>query len=278
MEVEMLQAMFMEDFVLERAGPPAAFRIALFPEGGGGDEGANHVAAELRVSYVPRYPEEPPELALAPMLGLSDALAREAHGMLLAAASDELLGSAMIWSLAERVQAWLRTHNDPPAASAHDEMMRRMAGGPEGGGGNGAADGAGGSADEEGSDGDEAAGGKRKAGAGAEADERRAHASYTPVSPENFAAWRAAFEARSGAVAAEASSKLTGRQLFESGRTLGGPGEGGADDDDGEGEDADYTRRPGDDGEADGGAEAEAGGGGPIDESLFDEEDEEDGE
>lgn len=277
-ELEMLQAMFMEDFVIERAEPPAAFHIDLFPESSG-DEGANHVAAELHVTYTPSYPEEPPELRLVPKLGLSDALAREAQAMLLAA-TEELLGAAMIWSLAERTQAWLREHNAAPATNMHDEMMKRKAGGADAGGealGAGAAGGTsgdGGDAEEDEDGTGAGVGGKRKAGGGLEVDERRVHSSYTPVTPENFAAWRAGFEARRGVVAAEASTKLTGRQLFEMGRQHGVDiqTEGCSEEDDGDHEDADYTRRARDEEDAEE-EQAAAGGGGPIDESLFDDDD-----
>lgn len=276
MEVEMLQAMFMEDFALERAEPPAAFRIALFPESGGATDGANHVAADLHVAYAPRYPAEPPELRLVPKLGLSDALAADAQAMLAAAAaSDELLGAAMVWSLAERAQAWLREHNAPPATNMHDEMMKRMADHADGGG----TDGADAGADDDDEDGAGADGGadrKRAPQRGTDVDERQQHGSYTPVTPENFAAWRTAFEARHGIVAVEASSKVTGRQLFETARQQGGAaaGAGGggiADDDEGEGEDADYSRRAVEDE-----AGKAVGGEGPIDESLFDDDDDDD--
>lgn len=263
MEVEMLQAMFTDDFKLASAAPLASFHIDLFPEASGADDG-NHVAAELHVAYTPSYPEDAPTLRIVPKLGLSDALAAKVTAQLVAAIAD-LRGAPMIWSLAEAVQQFLREHNTPAALSAYDEMMLRQAAGGEAGGavvGSTAA-----------SDDDEYAGAESRAAkrAAEYVDERRVHPTYTAVTPENFLQWRTAFLARTVPTGAEVelSSKPTGRQLFASGDMElaienAARGEGGDDDDDVE--DADYTRHS---------EEEEAAGAeeGAIDESLFDDED-----
>jgi hypothetical protein len=263
MEVEMLQAMFTDDLKLVSAAPLAAFHIDLFPEASGADNG-NHVAAELHVAYTPTYPEAAPTLRVVPKLGLSDALAAKVSDQL-AAATAELLGAPMIWSLAELAQQFLREHNTPAALSAYDEMMLRQATGGEAGGGARSEP----ASDDDEYDDDEARAAKRAA---EYVDERRVHATYTAVTPENFLKWRTAFLARTAPTTAEVelSSKLTGRQLFASGDMelaieIAARAEGGDDDDD-DVEDADYTRHSEEEGE-------EEGGEGAIDESLFDDED-----
>jgi hypothetical protein len=271
MEVEMLQAMFMEDFKPEvEAGE--GFHIDLFPESSA-DGDSNHVAAELHVTYTARYPEEPPVLAVAPKLGLAEGLAREAAAMLAEAASSELLGAPMVWALAEKLQAWLREHNTAPVGNMYDEMMKRTAAA------SGEGDDGGSTADEgDGEDGDTAANdGSTPRKPVVEVDERQQHGSYTPVTVENFNEWRVAFEARrrGGAAAAELSTKLSGRQLFESGRTVSEGGSVGVRDDD-DVEDADYTRRESDDDGGGSGGDAAATSRMAIDESLFDDEEDDD--
>ena len=261
MELEMLQAMFLDDLKVLRAEPPAEFHIVLFPETSAGDE--NHVAAELHVIYVGLYPEEPPELRVVPKLGLTDELAGEAQSMLRDAASGELLGCAMVWGLAEKLQAWLRTQNAPAVGNMHDEMMARMAGGAGNAGGDGDDDEDGDEDEDE--DGEEGSGRRAKK---VEVDERNLHATYTPVTPENFLAWRRAFEARMGtSTVVDGNVKPTGRQLCESGKQLAADDEGAVGSTGDDVEDADYTRRAEDEQEQQGPA-------GAIDESLFDEDEE----
>ena len=75
------------------------------PETGGDN---NHVSLALYVEYPPTYPEVAPMLRARPVLGLTEEQAAECQAMLIEAAqSDELLGTAMIYSLAERAQARL---------------------------------------------------------------------------------------------------------------------------------------------------------------------------
>ncbi|KAJ1617807.1 ubiquitin-conjugating enzyme/RWD-like protein [Pavlovales sp. CCMP2436] len=257
MEVEMLQAMFMEDFVLDKPEPPAAYRIGLFPETSGDDD-ANHVGAELSVAYTAAYPVEAPELRLTATLGLSDELAAKALKALVAASAD-LLGATMVWSLAEQVQAFLREHNAAPAGNMHDEMMKRMAGE-----GNGGGDCIRGGSDDDEDDDDDGGGRAKKPEA---VDERRLHTSYTPVTVENFAAWRIEFDKRTNpAYREDLGGKATGRELFASGDLLLAlaAAEAGGDD----AEDADYTRHGSDD--DNGGGEV------AIDEALFDDDDDDD--
>ena len=91
MELEALEAIYMEEFErLDGDGP--AFRLTLVPETGADD---NHVSIALRVTYTPRYPEEPPQLAVSVVRGLTDEQAAQCQALLVeAAAGEELLGTA----------------------------------------------------------------------------------------------------------------------------------------------------------------------------------------
>ena len=192
----------------------------------GGD--SNHVAAALRVKYTPTYPETPPVLNVRKVKGLDDDQVAELETLVRSEAeNEELLGAAMVYMLAEKVQEWLLDRNEPEL-DMHAEMMKRHA-----------AEAAAAAAHEEAAE----AGGdeegrqplrNRKAkDAGPEGTWRADAASAGParavtlVTPESFAAWRVEYDAEQAAIAAEKAAafgkqrnvdercKLTGRQIFE---------------------------------------------------------------
>ena len=284
----------------------ATLELTLVPETGGEN---NHVSAALRVKYTPTYPEEPPVVSMRNIKGLTDYQIGELEGVVRAEAEGgDLLGAAMVYMLAEKVQDWL-LDNNKPEMDMHAEMMARHA----------AAAAAQSSAQDEAEDGEpEAAasslkGSRGKSGAdgpegtwrgdkAAAADEAEAG---LPVTAESFAAWRVEYDAEQAALVAAAASsggpgkkssnvdercKFTGRQLFEQrGGALmdlgaeggeGGEGEGDADeedddfmtmraqDDDQEGGDA--AGGEGAEGDADDADDALLGGVG--DEALFDDD------
>lgn len=126
MELQALEAIYMDDFKrIEGAGLPS-FDLKLQPETGGGDD-VNHVAVTLRVTYTPTYPESSPGISVRRIKGLEDSLIQELEGLLRdAAGTEELLGTAMVYPLVERAQAWLAEHNIPER-DMHAEMMARIA-------------------------------------------------------------------------------------------------------------------------------------------------------
>ena len=98
------------------------------PEAGAGDD-VNHVSIALHVVYTPTYPEAPPniEVRAVKMGGLTDQQVDECAELLReAAASDECLGTAMVYALVEKATEWLVEHNSPEI-DMHTEMMNRLA-------------------------------------------------------------------------------------------------------------------------------------------------------
>lgn len=216
--------------------------MTLVPEAGAGED-VNHVSVAMRVTYTPTYPEAPPDLSLRPVRrgGLTDEGISECEGLLReAAASEELLGTAMVYALAEKCIEWLAEHNTPEM-DMHAEMMARhraqedAAAAQPGGDGEDAVDiGDGGGALRGRNRGTGAAGGTEgswRRDVGGDAAATSPAGAYTPVTPETFAAFRKEWEAqRAAAKAAKrgtaagkdrnratADDGLTGRQLFERG-------------------------------------------------------------
>ena len=98
------------------AQPPvdgaSAFELTLVPETGGEE---SHVSIAMRVVYTPTYPEEPPTLAVRALKGLSSAQAAECEAALVEAArSEDRLGTAMVYSLAEEAQVADASLTPPP--------------------------------------------------------------------------------------------------------------------------------------------------------------------
>ena len=168
------------------------------------------------------------------MLGLNDEQVGECEAMLrAAAASDELAGSAMVYSLAEQAQGWLRDRNEPEVDMHTAMLARQQASAAACGGGEAEclADAPSGGAS-----------GRRKGPEGVGEGSWRADpaaaalgGAFTPVTPESFAAWRAEYDAEQKERALERAAALskrrgggggggggggavgqTGRQLFES--------------------------------------------------------------
>ena len=127
MELEALEAIYADDFVRldEGGGGAPSFELTLVPETGGDN---NHVSVCVHVVYAPTYPEAPPEISVRNVRGLIDTQVDECAAMLRAAAAgDELLGTAMVYSLAEMAQSWMAERNVPEDRDMHAEMMERLA-------------------------------------------------------------------------------------------------------------------------------------------------------
>jgi len=192
----------------------------------------------MRVAYTEQYPETPPELSVRAVRrgGLSDTMIAELESLLReAAASEELLGTPMVYGLGEKAQEWLLEHNQPEM-DMHQEMMARLAA--QQAASSAAVD----VSDDAGTSGE---GGlrtkaKQKQHGSKEAEgtwradplSQALTGNFTPVTPESFMAWRKDFEARQAAAAAAAvggkggigssqnkkaagEDSLNGRQLFE---------------------------------------------------------------
>ena len=161
MELEALEAIYADDFVRldEGGGGAPSFELTLVPETGGDN---NHVSVCVHVVYAPTYPEAPPEISVRNVRGLIDTQVDECAAMLRAAAAgDELLDAAMVYSLAEMAQSWMAERNVPEDRDMHAEMMERLAVEQQAAAADGDADGDGGG-DDGGDDGGAARGGRKK--------------------------------------------------------------------------------------------------------------------
>ena len=104
MELQALEAIYMDEYQRIEGVVPPAFELKLEPETGAGED-VNHVAVRLRVAYTPTYPEAAPEVVVHAIRGLEDNLVSELEALLRdASGSDELLGTAMVYALVERAQ------------------------------------------------------------------------------------------------------------------------------------------------------------------------------
>lgn len=255
MEVQALEAIYGDDYKRLEGDGPAAFEVTLVPEAGA-DETVNHVSVALKIVYSETYPEAvPAEISLRPVRrgALTDELIGECETLLReTAGSDELLGTAMVYMLAEKCIEWLVEHNQPEL-DMHQQMLQRLelekAKQQAASGGGGAGE------DEPVDVGDDAGvGGKgglrrkkvelgdgtgnawRRDPDGPEydpvAEAAKKGVTYTPVTVESFAAWRKEWDAeralaRAATVKGDkrnvdvATDGLTGRMLFAEGGAAG---------------------------------------------------------
>ncbi|KAL1525264.1 hypothetical protein AB1Y20_020129 [Prymnesium parvum] len=125
MELEALEAIYMEDFTRVEGADPPAFTLKLVPVTGAGDD-VNHVCVSLSVAYTPKYPEAPPELKVFAVKGLDEAQLAELQDLVVGASKSEALaGTAMVYAIVEQAQEWLAQHNHPDR-DLHAEMLARL--------------------------------------------------------------------------------------------------------------------------------------------------------
>eukprot|EP00928_Gymnodinium_smaydae_P027139 TRINITY_DN2107_c0_g3_i1.p1 TRINITY_DN2107_c0_g3~~TRINITY_DN2107_c0_g3_i1.p1 ORF type:complete len:257 (-),score=97.85 TRINITY_DN2107_c0_g3_i1:321-1091(-) len=177
LEVEALTAIFTEGKEFVRVSD-SEFLLKLLPDSS--EETVNHVRATLRIKYTDEYPDEAPDWSLEDM----DSLPDEKQGKLKEAIEEVVsssLGMAMVYSMAEACQEYLK-ENNVKALSMHEEMMKRLG------------------KDEGGGDDEEAEGGDDDEDEEPEEEEWKGLAEK-PLCPEkdritvdSFNAWRAKFE------------------------------------------------------------------------------------
>lgn len=122
MEIEALTSIFEEGKEFERCSP-TEFKLKLVPNPAG--EGDNHVAVTLHVTYTATYPEEAPEWELENVV-MPDEKAAELKEKVHETVESSI-GMAMVYTMAETCQDYLREHN-VKALSMHEEMMLRHGG------------------------------------------------------------------------------------------------------------------------------------------------------
>lgn len=121
LEIEALQSIFEADKEFESISD-TEFLIKLVPYPAG--EEVNHVGATLHVTYTSDYPDSPPDWDLEDVRGLPDEKVKALRQLVDETISSSL-GMAMIYTVAEACQDYLKTNN-LKALSMHEEMMQRM--------------------------------------------------------------------------------------------------------------------------------------------------------
>ena len=159
------------------------------------------MAAALKVKYSPTYPETPPVLHVRRVKGINEEQVAELEELVRREAENEdLLGSAMVYMLAEKMQEWLQENNEPEMADMHSQMMKRQQAAAAA-----AAEAAQGGEEEEKEEAQSQSSGRlrdrSKGPAGPEGSWRAStadsafHVGVTLVTAETFAAWRAEYDA-----------------------------------------------------------------------------------
>lgn len=123
LELEALTSIFEEGKELEKISDTEfTLKFKPYPQ----DEQENHVGVTLRIAYTDEYPDTPPEWELQDIVGLSD----DKLGELKAKVEESIessLGMAMVYTISEMCQDWLK-ENNVKALSMHEEMMKRLGG------------------------------------------------------------------------------------------------------------------------------------------------------
>jgi len=211
LEVEALTSIFEEGKEFIRVSP-TEFKLKLLPNPAG--EGENHVSVTLHVTYTSEYPEIAPDWELEDVK-LPDEKLEELKAKI-TETIESSLGMAMIYTVAEATQDYLKENNEKEL-SMHEQMMKRQAASasPEK------------EEEEEGDDDDE----------GEEEEEEwkgLAEKSLCPeserITPDIFNAWRVKFDEEMIAAGVlrgrDGSTAKTGKQIFmEVGPSAGAAGE-----------------------------------------------------
>ncbi|CAD7699871.1 unnamed protein product [Ostreobium quekettii] len=191
MELEALQAILMDDLqeyegmVPDGWGSHQVYRVTIDPLEEG-EEGESNVKLEFIFNHTDKYPEEPPNVRVRSIFGLSKEDVQEIQDLVLEAV-DENMGMAMIYTLITCAKELLRNKANVP-----DEVI------------------------------DEAEA-KKRAAEEEEARRQAQRSAGTPVTPENFAEWKAKFdnEMAENAAKLKEQSKIaekktgtTGKQWF----------------------------------------------------------------
>jgi hypothetical protein len=233
METQALEAIYGDEY---KKCDDGGFDVTLVPESGAGED-VNHISVALHVAYTPTYPEAAPELSVKIVRrgGLTDEMVGECEQLLReAAGSEELLGTAMVYALADKCIEWLVEHNKPEM-DMHQEMMERLKKAQEAdddGAVDVSEDGGAATSLRKGSKGGKGGKGGAEGTWRAEqgADAMAPDEVHTPVTPETFATFRKEWDVQRAAAranklaggstargrnVASADDGLSGRHLFE---------------------------------------------------------------
>mmetsp|Transcript_9870 Transcript_9870/g.14734 ORF Transcript_9870/g.14734 Transcript_9870/m.14734 type:complete len:270 (+) Transcript_9870:112-921(+) len=120
MELEALTSIFEEGKEFDKLSA-TEFKLKLVPHPGGEDE--NHVGFTLHVTYTETYPETAPDWEIEEIKGLPEKKVAALKEKI-EEAIEASLGMAMIYSVAEACQEYLKENNEKEL-SMHEEMLRR---------------------------------------------------------------------------------------------------------------------------------------------------------
>lgn len=207
LEIEGLQAIFEEGKELQQVSD-TEFSLVLVPNPAG--EAENHVGVTLHVVYTPEYPEVAPEWDIKDVKGLSDDNEAKLRAEVEEVVSSSI-GMAMVYTMAEACQEFLRANNFKPL-SMHEEMMLRLEGKTQ------QVDGGDAEEDEEEDeeeDDDEEGGQEEEEWKGLA--EKQAVDEKDRITPEIFNAWKVKFEEEmvaTGVIKVLDQTVKTGRQIF----------------------------------------------------------------
>lgn len=123
LELEALTSIFEEGKELEKLSDTEfLLKFKPFPQ----DEEENHVGVTLRIAYTDEYPDTAPDWEVQDVVGLGDPKLDELKGKI-GEAINESLGMAMVYTVAEMCQDWLK-ENNVKELSMHEQMMKRLGG------------------------------------------------------------------------------------------------------------------------------------------------------
>lgn len=199
LEIEALQSIFEgEEF---KSISEKEFAIKLQPFPGGEEE--NHVGVTLHVTYTDAYPDEPPIWELEDVLGLSDEKLEQLKEKI-TETIESSIGMAMIYSVTEACQDFLKENNQKEL-SMHEQMMLRHAAGEDD--------------DEEEEEGEEDEEEEEPEWKGL--SEKALCPESERITAESFAAWKAKFDAEmieTGVLKRDEVKSRSGKLIFMQGQ------------------------------------------------------------
>lgn len=209
LELEALTSIFEEGKEFGQISP-TEFVLKLKPDPT--DETENHVSLSIHITYTPEYPDTAPEWELQDIVGLPDEKQDDLKGKI-DEAIESSLGMAMVYTIAEMCQDFLK-ENNVKALSMHEEMLKREK----------EARGDGADEDDAGDDEDEDSDGEDfHEGAGKEEEEwkglaeKKLCAKEDRATTDSFAAWKVRFDEEmiaAGVLRRTEQKAKTGKMFF----------------------------------------------------------------
>lgn len=110
MEAEALESIFVDDFE-QLSSSPYHWKLRLLPFPAEDEE--NHLICSLEIKIPNTYPNVSPDISITSLKGLTDDQVEVLNDLAMKSSQDNI-GMAMIYTIAEEVKEWLLAHNEPP--------------------------------------------------------------------------------------------------------------------------------------------------------------------